>query len=177
MNAEKRAACVLLLCAALLAATAHAEAKTMYYVAVSSTSYLNVRERPTTNADVVTTFDRGAEIAATGTMNGLWVEVQTESVTISYHSDGTKTTSDPLKGWVMLSMLSIEQPFSDKSGVVTGNGRVRLRDNPDGSFMKWMQPGDQVGVLAVVEFDGAKWYRVRHGDDRGWLLADYLEIG
>ncbi|MDL2318095.1 SH3 domain-containing protein [Eubacteriales bacterium OttesenSCG-928-A19] len=160
----------------LLLITGTASAETTYYVATSSTSYLNVREQPNTDSKIVTTLDRGTALPATGEKSGLWIEVQTESRNITHHSDGTRTESEPLKGWVMISMLSLEQPYSNKTGTITGDGRVRLRTDPDGDFQKWVHPGDSVSVLAVIEINEARWYRIRHGEDRGWVMADYLEI-
>lgn len=160
----------------LLLITGSAFAETTYYAAISNTSYLNVRAQANTDSNIVTTLERGTAIQATGEKSGLWIEVQTESRTISYHSDGTKTESDPLKGWVMISMLSLEPPFSGKSGTIIGTGRVRLRYEPGGKFLKWVHPDDTVSVLAVIEINDAKWYRIRHGEDRGWIMADYLEI-
>lgn len=160
----------------LLLITCAASAEITYYVATSSTSYLNVREQPNTDAKIITTLERGAAIPATGEKSGLWIEVQTESRSTTHHSDGTKTESEPLKGWVMISMLSLEQPYSNKTGTITGDGRVRLRTDPGGDFLKWVYPGDSVNVLAVIEINDAQWYRIRHGEDRGWIMAEYLEI-
>lgn len=175
-NLRQSIAPVILLCAALVTCTAAATEGATYYVAVSSTSYANVREQPSARSKVITTLERGAEVSATGERDGLWMEVQTDSVNITYHGDGTTTQSDPLKGWIKLSLLSMEQPYSNKSGTIKGDGRVRLRDEPGGDFMKWVYPGDDVSVLSVVELDGQQWYRIRHSDDRGWIMADYLDL-
>jgi uncharacterized protein YraI len=177
MNANGKAAVAILLCFTLATAGARALAQgALYYVAVSSTSYLNVREAPEADAEIITTLDRGDEIEATGATDGLWVEVQTESITITYREGSEPVYSEPLKGWVALSLLSLERPYSNQHGNIIGDGRVRLRDGPGGDFLKWVYPGEEVSVLAVVEVDAQRWYRVRHGEDRGWVLADYLKI-
>ena len=163
----------LLLALLLLGGTALAE-EPVYYVATSSTSYLNVREEPTTDSKIITTLDRGATVVPTGSTQGLWVEIQTDARNITHHSDGTALQSDPLKGWVTLSLLSLEPP-SNTNGTIVGDGRVRLRNDPDGDFLKWVQPGDAVSVLAIVNYHENCWRRVRHGDDRGWVMAEYLE--
>lgn len=159
----------------LLPFNAAAEA-TVYHVAVSTTSVLNVREEPSTTSEVVTTLARGAIVTATGEQKGLWVEVQTDIENVTRYMDGTIITNDPYKGWVKLSMLSLEEPYTDTPGTITGNGRVRMRNDPGGSHQRWLTPNTPVSVLSVVEFDGSLWYRVRHDKDRGWIKAEYLEI-
>ena len=133
-----------------------AEGRT-YYVAVGE---LNVRRRPTTESSIVCTRIRGDLVEATGkAAKGGWVEV----------------CCDPLVGWVQYTMLSLEEP-TNQAGVIAANGRVRLRDAPGGALIKWLQPGTDVTLLAVLEHKGAQWYRVKLGDTKGWVQGEYLQI-
>lgn len=140
---------------------AEAEEGTYYYVAISaSTSHLNVRSEPSTDSSVVATRIRGDMVYATGDASGAWVEVRIE----------------PVVGWVQLTMLSLEEPYDDVRGVIAADGRVSLRESPGGERIRWVQPGQEVAVMAVLECDGERWYRVRCGEERGWVLGECLEL-
>lgn len=175
MNQWKRIIVTIILLGAMAALPASAE-PSIFYVAVSSTSYLNVRESPSTDSVIIATMNRGDTVTATGSTQGLWIEVQTDATIITHHSDGTAEESDPLPGWVKLSLLSMEEPYSGVSGTISGDGRVRMRDEPAGEFIKWLNLGDSVSVLAVIEYGGHTWYRVRQEDIRGWVMSDYIII-
>ncbi|MDL2318195.1 SH3 domain-containing protein [Eubacteriales bacterium OttesenSCG-928-A19] len=169
----KRLITMAIILISMIATSATAEGGQTYYVATSTTSVLNIREQPTTESKILTTMERGETIIATGEMRGLWVQLQYESH--GMHSDGTHTT-ETITGWAMISMLSMEEPYSNKIGTIVGDGRVRLRCDPDGEFLKWVQPGDEVSVLAIIDFNGSTWYRIRSGDERGFVMSDFLEL-
>lgn len=84
-----------------------------------------------------------------------------------YEIDGNWALTDGSEAgtcWVCIDYLTTEDAGEY---TVTGNGRVRIRDTPDGSTAGWLKLGQVVDVYGV--FDG--WARV----DGGWVMIEYLE--
>lgn len=74
------------------------------------------------------------------------------------------------QGWVSLDYLSQDKPGeAPRPATVAANGRVRLRDNPDGQTVGWLQNGEKVSVYGLLE----GWARV----EQGWVKKEYLEYG
>lgn len=144
----KRTLTLLILIIVLTAATEalSVDANQTLYVSVTE---LNVRAGPSKDAEVRTTLARGDQVLTTGEASDGWIRVCLE----------------PIYGWVRLDLLSQEEPYTDVTGTIIADGRVRLRDAPGGERLDWMQPGDQVAVLSIMEREGghkklvwAKWH-------------------
>lgn len=174
MRLWKIIATVVLLIVLAMPATAAADGG-LYYVAVSTTSCLNVREEPTEKSVILTTLNRGEVVEATGATSGLWIEIATDAHITKHSNDGTTEKVAITKGWVKISLLSLEEPYANRTGVVVGDGRVRLRDDPNGAFIRWVYPGDSISVLAIIEVGDTAWYRIRVDDVRGWVMKEFVE--
>ena len=66
--------------------------------------------------------------------------------------------------WVSIHYLTTEDAGAY---TVTSNGRLRVRNTPDGDTIGWLKPGQTIDVLAI--FGG--WART----ESGWVMAEYLE--
>lgn len=158
--------------------SAHAAAET-YYVAVSSTSELNVREQPSKDAEVITVKLRGDTLETTGKTDGLWVEVYTDSYTYIYRDGQEVEEIGPLNGWVQITYLSEEKPYSGVQGTIVGAGKTCFRSEPridEDTEKGWIQAGDTVTVLSVFNYGEERWYRVQNDGERGFMVADYVAV-
>lgn len=157
---------------------AHAAAPT-YYVAVSESAPLNVREAPSKEANVLIEVERGTALIPTGRTDGLWVEIYTECYTYYYREGQEVEKVGPHNGWVNIQYLSEEQPYDGLTGTVTGGGKVCFRSEPvkgEKTVLRKLEPGAQVAVLSVFEYSGERWYRVRAGEERGFMMSQYVEV-
>ena len=167
------------LCAILAAAMlmscgiAHAEERT-FYCAVSSSAYANIRLEPRDSAKIIGELDRGATYRMSQCTVGGWLRIPYR------HKRGEF-------GWVRYEFFSIDPPVSFRDAPearVEANGRVRLRDAPDGKRIWWLYPGAKLKVLATLPGDlvGREiWRRVRveRGIGKGkigWVLAEYVRM-
>ncbi len=66
--------------------------------------------------------------------------------------------------WVCIDYLMTEDAGTY---TITANGRVRLRNTPDGDTIGWLKPGQVVEVLSIF----GDWART----ENGWVMAEYLE--
>lgn len=149
------AACsIVLLALILLTLPAHAEEGQTLYAVVEEGSVLNVRDAPG-NGDVYLRLERGEAVTLLENKNG-W----------AYVAVGSEY------GWACMDYLSAEPPTDGPvQARIAGNGRVALRDKPDGERVKWMQPDDTVTVYGYLDGTDARWARV----DGGYVMAEYVE--
>lgn len=170
-----------LMLAAFLAAKTEAHAAAdgnTYYVAVSATSSLNVRERPSKEAAVLTEKVRGDILTATGNTDGLWVEVYTDSYTYRYREGQEVEVIGPLNGWVQIIFLSEEMPYGNVNGSVV-KGKTWFRSEPRiarETEIRKLDKGEEVALLSVFACYGEMWYRVQLGKERGFMMAACLEV-
>lgn len=126
-----------------------ASAETMY-VDVKAGTHLNGRERPKKGTDILCYFERGDAVNVIDVKNG-WAKLD----------EGGEASNC----WVSLDYLT-----ADLSGrvemTVGSNGRVRVRDDPNGKVVGYVNDGDVVSVAVI--FEG--WART----DKGWISSDYL---
>lgn len=151
--------CVLLMAVALLwmivFEPAWAEEGKTLYVTVEAGSYLKLRDSPR-DGDLRVRMERG------------------EAVTlIEAKGDWAYVACGSEYGWASREYLSTVPPADGpQSAEIISNGRVALRDKPDGSRLKWLHPGDPVIVYGWLDGAGASWARV----DGGYVDADYIKV-
>ena len=69
--------------------------------------------------------------------------------------------------WCCLDYLSLTPPTDEpQQGVIDADGRVALRETPDGKRVGWLKPGAKVDILGTL--DG--WVRTA----KGYVAAEYI---
>lgn len=126
-------------------------AETMY-AAVEPDSVLNVRFSP--SGDIEGYYERGDAVEVLSVQGG-WAAVDFGGNTFYCSAD-------------YLSSRPVDEPAAC---TVSASGRVRLRDSPGGSLVRWLEPGDSVAVLSWRTENGVEWART----DAGYVMAAYLE--
>ena len=127
-----------------------AQPAAMYVTGVKS--WLNGRAKPDTGSDVEARFTIGTEVDVYE-VSGQWAKVA-----------GGET------GYVWCSvdyLTSVPPDSARQTYTVRANGRVRVRDTPDGDLVRWLADGDTVPVTCW--FNG--WAYI--GD--GYIQQKYLE--
>jgi len=121
------------------------------YVTVSADSWLNGRSAPDTHSSVEARFQAGDTVDVYE-VNGNWAKVAGgESGTV----------------WCTAAYLSDTAPDAQpETRTVQADGRVRVRETPDGSTVRWLKNGDTV----KVQFTIGGWACI--GD--GYVLETYL---
>lgn len=131
----------------LVASTARAET---YYVTASGG--LNLRWEPSKHSRVEAVAEQGEELEVTA-LNGQWATVQWGADTL----------------YCSISYLSQQEPSQmSGQGKIVSNGRVALRDLPDGKRIGWMRNGNKISVSGVI--DG--WCRT----EKGYVAQEYVEM-
>ena len=141
---------VLVLVLAFAKVTFAEEHPATMYVCVSESSWLNGRAEPDAGSRVEAKFYAGYDVAVYEVKDG-WARVQ-----------GGETGSV----WCRIDYLSSTRD-DPRAYTVTANGRVRVRDVPDGRLVRWLDDGDSVTVTRWCE----SWAYV--GD--GYVDGRYLE--
>ncbi len=135
-----------------LAWAAEAAADTTMYVHVRDGTYLNGRHDATKNSATEMRLYRGDAVEVVK-LDGGWAEI----------IGGEAGTC-----WCCVDYLAEYPPDQDASlYTVVANGRVRVRQSPDGKTERYLQDGDIVEVRFVV--DG--WACLVDG---GYVMAEYL---
>lgn len=132
--------------------TARAEEQpTPMYVTVSADSWLNGRREPDTHSSVEARFRTGDEVDVYE-VDGNWAKV---------------AGGESGYVWCQTDYLTGDQPGSaPETRTVQADGRVRVRETPDGSTVRWLRSGDTV----QVQFTIGGWACI--GD--GYVLETYL---
>ena len=121
------------------------------YVSVSDGGWLNGRAEPNKQANIECHFSNGDTVTVLEMENG-WAKVD----------EGGEADCSYVKWDYLVSDVKGPAPMT-----VASNGRVRLRDNPDGKEVTgYAKNGD---VVNVAFFFGG-WAKT----DKGWINADYL---
>ena len=117
-----------------LAMAEEAQPTPMYVTGVKS--WLNGRAKPDTDSGVEARFTLGTEVDVYE-VSGQWARVA-----------GGETGYV----WCSVDYLSSTPPDSDpETCVVYSNGRVRVRETPDGNLVCWLEDGDTVQVQCWFE--------------------------
>jgi hypothetical protein len=138
-----------------------AEAEETMYVNVEFGSYLNAREWPNPNANLIGRLDRGLLVIVTET-----------------DGDYSRVTfvKDNSSGWVMTKYLSTTKPEELPVGtyVIASDCRVAVRKeaNTNAKKVLWKYPGDELTVLSWVMQDNVLWAKVKGG----YIMGKYLEL-
>lgn len=157
----KRSVLILILLSLLLPYCARAEPVTAadlwlpchMTVVLPDTQLLNVRKQPKKDASTWGTFRGGDDVYVTA-LDGAWATVDYENET----------------GYVLLCYLEIT---ANVACSVVSNGRVRIREQPDGKIISFYQNGELVMILAWrFDSDGKLWART----SAGFVMADFLEL-
>ena len=151
---------IALICLAIWTLASHARAETAYYVAVSE---LNLRKAASTDSDKVAELVSGEPLEALDGGEKGWVKVR---------------TTDGYTGYVDASYLRQEETYEAWTGVITSenDGAVNVRTSPGGKKQGELTPGTAVTVLYPVEADGDTWYRVRYGQKKGFVMAEFVGV-
>jgi len=137
-----------------LAWAAEATADTTMYVHVRDGTYLNARHNHAADSAVEMRLYRGDAVEVVA-LDGGWAEIE----------GGEAGTC-----WCCVDYLADYPPDQDAPlYTVVANGRVRVRQSPDGKAVRYLQDGDAVEVRFVI--DG--WAYI----GSGYVMADYLERG
>lgn len=71
--------------------------------------------------------------------------------------------------------ILVEEPTTIVNGVVTNCLRLRLRKEPNGTIISWLDAGDEVLVDTVQSTD--EWYKVYTKDDLdGFCMKEFITI-
>ena len=112
-----------------------AQPTTMYVVNV--TSWLNGREEPDKDSSVAARFTVGTDVDVYE-VSGNWAKVKGGECGYV---------------WCSVAYLSSTPPDAEPQGyTVRSNGRVRVRETPNGDLVRWLEAGDTVQVQSW--FDG-----------------------
>lgn len=123
------------------------------YVAVSAGSWLNGRYEPDTHSSVEARFQSGDTVDV--------YEVSGDWARVAGGESGTV--------WCDIRYLSATAPGGQpETCTVQADGRVRVRETPDGALVRWLNDGDTVTVQCHI--DG--WAYI--GD--GYVQDRYLEV-
>lgn len=69
----------------------------------------------------------------------------------------------------------VEEPTTIVNGVVTNCLRLRLRNEPNGTIISWLDAGDEVLVDTLQSTD--EWYKVYTKDDLdGFCMKEFITI-
>lgn len=69
----------------------------------------------------------------------------------------------------------VEEPTTIVNGVVTNCLRLRLRKEPNGTIISWLDAGDEVLVDTLQSTD--EWYKVYTKDDlNGFCMKEFITI-
>ena len=130
----------------LVLAVLPCRAETYYCTAPSG---LNCRWEPNRKARVETILRYGDSVEVLS-IDGGWANVW---------------AGDSL--WCCLDYLSLTPPTDEPvQGVIDADGRVAIRETPDGKRIGWVKPGTEVDILGTL--DG--WVRI----DKGYVAAEYV---
>ena len=121
-------------------------------ISLPDTQLLNVRKRPRKDASAWDMLRGGSELYVTE-LNGAWA-------TVDY---GGET------GYAQLRFLEIP---AGVDCVVVSDGRVRIRDSPNGTVLDFAKVGEILTVQAwQYDKDGVLWARL----SSGYVMAAFLE--
>lgn len=133
-----------------------ASASNVMFVIVSSDSELNVRERPDKDSSRIGYLDLGDEVNVESERHG-WAKLNDLNFELNV-------------GYVSSDYLSDSEPtIMNCKGYVVSNGRVALRDKPNGERKDWVNDGERL----EIEFKVGNWYKVK---DRGYVSSEFVEV-
>ena len=86
-----------------------------------------------------------------------------------FEEPGIELTEEPVEE------IPVEEPTTIVNGVVTNCLRLRLRKEPNGTIISWLDAGDEVLVDMLQSTD--KWYKVYTKDDLdGFCMKEFITI-
>ena len=119
-------------------------------------TYVNLRERPSSNGQIVGYLDSGDGAETDGVVKGGWVHIISPSI----------ETGD---AWVNASYIVYDKPeWVGERLKVVSDGRVALRKTINGKRRAWAHNGDVLHVLWV----SSEWSLT----NRGYIKTEYLEV-
>ena len=121
-------------------------------------SVVNLREAPTTEAQVLTSVAQGGTVAVLGEEDSGWYK-------ISYDGD---------VGYMSADYVEVKQEAEPVSGYVTGSYvNVRKAADSSAAVLGGLYKG------AEVEINGLEngWYKISNGSLEGYMSADYVAVG
>ncbi|MDD3336769.1 MAG: SH3 domain-containing protein [Eubacteriales bacterium] len=128
-----------------------AGAESILYAAVSEGSSLNGRAEPDKHSERCASYAAGDELTVISYQDGWYEVVGSEYGTC----------------WVSADYVSDTPQTGEKAAKIVSNGRVALRDKPDGERVGWLHNGDSVTLYATA--DG--WAHITGG----WVMEEYVE--
>lgn len=137
----------------------------------------NARAAAGKKADVIIEFSRGDSVVATGKVTSdYWAEVVFYDTTY-YCENGNgfnRSETKKVTAWMFLPLMSQFPSAGETTKTVVADGRVAIRDAPNGNREGWIQPGAQVTTSNVIEMKGIHWYKISVGETSGWISGEYL---
>lgn len=128
-----------------------AHAESVIYANVSRHSTLNGRAEPSKDSERCARFESGEELTVISYKDGWYEVVGSEYGTC----------------WVSADYVSDAPAAEPAAATVTSNGRVALRDKPDGDRVGWLQNGDTVMIYSTAN----GWAKI----DGGYMQMDYID--
>ncbi|MDD7643592.1 MAG: NlpC/P60 family protein [bacterium] len=128
-------------------------------------NYLNVREKPDENADLVGKMPAGAGCEVYDKEDG-WYHIRSGKVDGYVSADYLLTGDDAKK--------KAEKYIKEVATVTTTTLFVREKPNTDCTILTMVPIEEELTVLKTVD-DGA-WYKVEIDDEEGYVSGDYVEI-
>lgn len=120
-------------------------------------SYVNLRAKPSTKAEIVGYLDCGDGAETDCVVKNGWLHI-------------VRPSMESGDSWVNLSYMVYSKPEKvDALMSVVGNGRVALRKTVDGKRRAWIRQGDMLKVLWVSD----EWSLT----NRGYIRTEYLKGG
>lgn len=126
---------------------------------ISSDTYVNVRERPSTKARVGGRLDFGDAVTVTGS-------ARDGSGTTWYQVEGI---TEQGYGYVCSNYLIPSEPSRcTKTAVIRASGRVAVYRRVDGTRKTWAKAGSTLTIKIYSD----TWCLT----DKGWIRTEYLEV-
>ena len=137
---------------------------------------LNVRERPTTTANVITSISSGATYTVTGrNVDSSWVQIYMEGQTGWVSAKYVTITGD--LNTVPVIDTGAPAPAVAPTGVrgrVLGNLRIRSGASTRDAQIGLMPWGAEIDIVGRNR--GLSWYQINYEGTTGWSFAPYIRI-
>ena len=128
-------------------------------------NYLNVREKPDENSDLVGKMPAGAGCEVYGKEDG-WYHIRSGKVEGYVSADYLLTGDDAKK--------KAEKYIKEVATVTTTTLFVRERPNTDCAVITMVPIEEELTVIKSV--DDGTWYKIEIDDEKGFVSGDYVEI-
>jgi len=147
------------------------QAEPAYAKVTTASGSLNMRERPSTDAKVLTTIPRGTGVAVINRANG-WSQVAYNNLT-GYVMEKFLTYTDEAPAPEATQQPS--QPTGATATVVTGGGSLNLRGTAS-AFAPVLTTIPEHTVVQLITY-GLDWSQVSYQGFTGYVMTQYIRLG